>query len=439
MSNQNRKYGYIFFPESGERIDDVWLTVNDSEIYFECSYQLVQFETFPIVCGVFNGMSAVTFIDVFTSGGQGGGAGSYRKFVVTWMIENKHFSSISELKFKTIGFREEAFRNWCCESFFCEIKENSYTLPDPIFPIEINLDSFKFIWKLEYRSQVSKEEVSIIQTSSVISEFREYISWDQLVDHILTVKKLIMFVTNKNPELSNYILNSAVELIFIPPKLNDVQFPSNIQLDYLKVKNSLPRIVQLWFEEPNLEPITDLILEKHFNVDIPPHRHFFNLAVGLEAFHEKFILKNVPLNDEEVKTNRTKIKNSIEDKELQQWFSNRSNAWVKPSLKDRLFDMQETIEKVSSGIFDLTTEELITKIKQTRDDIAHAGIFYKRFESRIELMIVTKIVEFTLRIKIYEMFGLNNTEEMFNEANLLCKRLATLNDYELAENNQNNL
>lgn len=431
--NRNREYGHILFPDSGKRIEDVWLTITDTEIYFECSYQLSHFETFPIICGVFNGMNAVTFVDVFTSGGQSGGAGSFRKFVVTWMLKNKHFSSINALKFKKIGFREEALKNWSREPFSLERTENSYTFPEPICPVELELDSFKLIWELAHYIQDNREEVSITQTSTIISKFKDDIGWNLIIDHILKVKKFILFLTNKNPELSNFYLNGGVELIFVFPVLNEPKFPTHIELDYNEVKINFTEIAKLWFENPKLEPISDLILEKHFNVQIPPHRHFFNLSVGLEAFHEKFILKNVPLKDEEIKVRRLEIKESIENEELKQWFSNRSNEWVKPSLKDRLFDIQESIEKVSSGIFDLSTEEFITKIKQTRDDIAHAGIFYKRFESRIELMIVTKIVEFTLRIEVYKMFGLKDSDKMYNQANKHCKRLALMNGFEIAE------
>lgn len=431
--NRNRKYGYIFFPDTGEEIKDVWLTITDEEIYFECSFTLHGFDTFPIVCGVFNGMSYVTFIDVFTSGGQSGNAGSYRKFVVTWMLKNKHFKSLNELKFKKVGFREEALKNWSYEPFSINSKDYCYTLPEPIYPIQVKLNSFQLTWELAHYIENDSDLLSITKTSSVISEFNQAEDWNTVIDHILKLKKLIMFLTNKDPAFSNFYLGGGVELVFVSPKLYENKFPTHIQLDYNNVKTEFEKIAKEWFDNSKLEPITDLTLEKYFNVQIPHQRHFFNLAVGLEAFHTEFIKRKVSLHDEEVKINRDKIKDMIEDEALRSWYRDKSSKWKEPSLKDRLIDMKETILKVSEGIFDYSTDELITKIKQTRDDIAHAGIFYKRFETRIELMIVTKIVEFTLRIKIYEMFGLNITDEMYKEANFHCRRMGELNGFELAK------
>lgn len=436
MIAEQKIYGYIFLPGSDEKIENVWLTMTENEMFFECAFSIYSNLSWPIVCGVFNGMGKVTFVDVFSSGGQQGRGGSYRKFIVNWVLKNEHFNSISEVKFKSIAFREEALMDWSREQLSLGSEILKYTVPEPSYPLIKELQLFKLSWQLAYLVESGRKEVVLNQISSLNSEFNEDISWVQIVDHILKVKKLIIFITNKNPRLSNFFLDDRVELFFVQPKLNDAKFPSNLDLEYRVTKSHLPKFIEMWFEDSRLEPITDLILEKHFNFDTPPHRHFFNLAVGLESFHREFISEDVALHDVTSILNRDKIKELIEDPELKQWFRDKSNFWKKPTLKDRLFDLQETIERVSVGIFNLGVEELITKIKQTRDDIAHAGIFYKRFGSRIELMIVTKIVEFTLRIEVYKKIGLNlevDMHEIYNEANQLCKVLARLNDFEIAE------
>jgi hypothetical protein len=436
MSMIERKYGYINFPESGEKIENVWLNITNEEIYLEVPYSLNGNSSWPIILGVFNGLEKTTFVDVFASGGQRGGAGSYRKFVVSWMLKNKHFKSMNELKFKKIVFQEQGFKNWHREPFFINQIENSFIIPQPIRPFQLILDSFLFSWELAHYIELSRKNTSISLTSSIISNFNNELSWSLIIEHISNVKKFILFLTNNAPDLSNFFLNDDVELIFISAKLNETKFPTHIELDYNEVISKIDAIARNWFENPKLNPITDLILEKHFNSQIPPHRHFFNLAVGLEAFHEKFIIKNVALKDKEIEVRRLEIKESIKDKELKLWFNNRSKEWVKPSLKDRLFDIQESFEKVSSGIFDMSAEDFITKIKQTRDDIAHAGIYNKRFKENVELIIVTKIIEFVLRINIYSIFNLElntNKTDMFTEANKLVKQLARINDYKIQE------
>jgi hypothetical protein len=232
-------------------------------------------------------------------------------------------------------------------------------------------------------------------------------------------------------------LGNYAELTFRINPLTESRFPTNIRLSYDETKPLLPNIVKLWFDEDKLEPITDLVLEKHFYDGIPSHRHFFNLAVGLEAFHENFILENVPLSDQTIRTNKELIIDAINSNEaLKKWFKTMSSNWTKPSLKDRLIHMQDTIAQVSNGIFQIGTSELITKIKKTRDEIAHAGIYDKQFNEDIELRLATKIIEFVLRLEIYKMMKINwktQKTDMISEANILVKQLAKLNDYKLPD------
>ncbi len=437
MLNTERKYGFIIFPETEERIDNVWLNITDEEIFLEVPYSLHGNPNWSIILGVFNGLENATFIDVFASGGGNGGGGSFRKFVISWMIKHCHFNTLEQIKFDFLSLRESAFKDWNNEKFFLEEDNFTYSLPDPITPIKFDLPLFSFTWELGHTINFNFKNLEIHGTSSIITKFKELKNWDYIIDYILKLKKLLLFLTNKDPKFTDIILNDSVELIYRAPKLFSSRFPSAIKLNYQETKPHLSEIVKKWFNFKKLEPITDLVLEKHFQKDLPTHRHFFNLAVGLEAFHENFILKNVPLQNNELKENREQILKAIEsNEELYLFFNNKSSEWGKPTLKDRLFHLEEIISQISSYIFEYDTIELITKIKQTRDEIAHAGVYDKRFKENIELMIVTKIIEFVLRIKIYTLFELElktNRTDMITEANQLVKQLARLNDFKIQE------
>ncbi len=437
MNSNERKYGYIIFPETGRKIENVWLNITEKEIFLEAAFDLNSESNFPIVLGIFNGLSNVTFIDVFTSGGSRGGGGSVRKLVVSWMIKNKHIQTIDNLKFKSISFNEFALKEWYREDFYVESQDFVYTVPKPIQPLSTQTNDFKLVWELAHRINSNSHDVEIRLTSSIITKFNEDKSWDFIIEHILKVKKLLIFLTNKDPQFENIDLGDYAELVFRINPLYESRFPTHLRLSYEEIKPLLPEIVNLWFEEKKLEPITDLVLEKHFQDGIPSHRHFFNLAVGLEAFHENFILKKVPLSDNSILANKELIINAINSNgNLKKWFNTISSNWTKPSLKDRLIHMQNTISQVSNGVFEMETILLITKIVKTRNDIAHAGIYDKQFNEDIQLRIVTKIIEFVLRLEIYKMMNITwktQRTDLISQANKLVKQLATLNDFKLVE------
>jgi hypothetical protein len=436
MNSTERKYGFITFPDTGERIENVWLNITDREIFLEVPFSINKDFNFPIVLGVFNGLDNATFVNVFTSGGTRGGGGSVRKLVVSWMIKGKHVKSFDQLKFKTVAFNEFALKDWFREDFSIERKNFTYSLPDPIQPLIVKTKNFALTWEIAHRINFNFEDVDIKLTSRIISIFNQKQNWDVIVNHILRVKKLLIFLTNKDPKIDNIFLGDHIELIFRTLPLFESRFPTSISLDYKETKPLLPEIVSTWFDNDKLEPITDLVLEKHFHDGIPLHRHFFNIAVGLEAFHEQFILKKVPLSDHSIITNKSKIEQAIvSNEELNAWFKSMSSNWVKPSLKDRLIHMQDTIANVSDGVFSFNTLELITRIKKTRDEIAHAGIYDKQFKEDIELRIATKIIEFVLRLEIYKMLQIDwksNRTDMIKEANTMVKRLAIMNDFKIA-------
>jgi hypothetical protein len=437
MNSTERKYGFIIFPETGEKIDNVWLNITEREIYLEAPFGFNGEYNYPIVLGVFNGLDNATFVNVFTSGGTRGGGGSFRKLVVSWMIKGKHIKSYNQLKFKNISFGEFALKEWFRENFYINSENFVYSLPNPIQPLKTQTKEFNLTWELAHRVISNSDNLDIRLTSTIITEFNQPQPWTKIVNHILKVKKLLIFLTNSDPKFEFINLGNYAELHFRVPQLFASRFPTSMSLEYNETKHLLPEIVKTWFDNDKLEPITDLVLEKHFHDGIPLHRHFFNLAVGLEAFHEQFILKKVPLSDDSIVINKKKMEQAIEtDEELIIWFKSMSSNWEKPSLKDRLTYMQDTIANVSDGVFPFNTLELIRRIKKTRDEIAHAGIYDKQFKEDVELRIATKIIEFVLRLEIYKMLQIDwitQRTDMIKEANSLVKQMAKMNDYKIAE------
>lgn len=430
-----KRYGYLIYPISGERIENVWMYIKDDEIFLEAPFSLTPDSEIELLNGVFNGLDKVTFVNVKLSGGNWGSGGAFRKLIVSFLIKHKHFKSLNELKFKQIGLSEFAFKRWFNEKVDLTIENNTVTIPRDLTLLNIVFDEFNLSWIIGYKYSLDSQNLTVKLMSCFVFKFVNETDLRSLIALILKLKKLIIFLTGFDPKFENFWLDKELELQFHVPKLSETRFPSNVILMYLEVKHLLPSIFKTWFENDKLTPITDLFLEKHFHDAIPHYRHFFNLVVGLEAYHVSFIHKNMkstnPLND----SNRKEILNAIENNStLTQWFSDKSSGWNNPTLNERFSELKETIEHISSGVFDFDTAELIQKIKNTRDKIAHAGVYNTRFKTSVELSIVTKIIELVLYIEILKLFKveLNNSKnDLIKSANFIVRQLARMNNFKI--------
>ena len=80
-----------------------------------------------------------------------------------------------------------------------------------------------------------------------------------------------------------------------------------------------------------------------------------------------------------ISLNKEEIIKSIQDEKLIKWFKEKSQYWNNPSFKDRFMQFKENVEKMINGVFNLSAEEFIDKVKEARNDIVHRGTFKKQF------------------------------------------------------------
>jgi hypothetical protein len=206
-----------------------------------------------------------------------------------------------------------------------------------------------------------------------------------------------------------------------------------MKVNYVESKTKLTNALQFWLKKDSFETIYDLLLEKHYYPELPVQKHFLNLVVAFETYHHNYIYQCKTSKQKERIDMIEEIKEMIKvNKGLHGWFSRSSKSWREPSLKERLEDMESRINELSEGIFNFSSKVLIQNIVKTRNDIAHTGNYKKRFEI-IEIILVSRVLEYLLRIEVYERnFGFTIQAEKTNmiaSANNLIKNLAKINGY----------
>lgn len=155
--------------------------------------------------------------------------------------------------------------------------------------------------------------------------------------------------------------------------LNESQFTQPISIYYNDVQDKLPEIVSKWFTETKVQPVLDLVLQKCYNPQMSIPAYFLNVCVAIETFHRRF--------------NQNQTKNT--------------------TLRDRLSEFKPTLEVIFANFKNYTIDDLIKGIKDTRNDLAHDGEALKRFKNLTELFIVTKGVEFTIRLELMKYLGID--------------------------------
>ena len=187
----------------------------------------------------------------------------------------------------------------------------------------------------------------------------------------------------------------------------------------------------------NLLPIYDLLLEKYFNTQLYWSRYFLNMVVGIESFHKEILKRKIDTKNSLRFENREKIKKILEsqdDKDLLDFFRQSTSFWKKPELIEILNDeiISQKINSILQGVIEFKLSDLLIKIKKTRNDLAHKGVHLKEFKSDIEILIITKVLEYTLKILVLEYLGVdisNNRNNLIEQGNQLVSLTYKYNEH----------
>lgn len=436
METTKRIFGRIFTPDDLGKKSEAWLTISPRSILIESSIQSGRTDHWPILLGEFNGMDMVTFVNCSANGGIDVGAGgSYTKIRVSYCIKRGHFYRPSDLLFNKVVLLSSVLSDWIDENeSIIEIENGTYKIPQHHVIVNVNIEGFRLTINHSHRTQRLFRELHSKRICTVVIESDKPEHINGFSEIWRALKKLILLLTNKNPEFDEFYLNNGeeFELMNVKDDLKVERFQQNIYVYYRLIKKSFETTIVNWFTQKKLKAVIDLALEKLFNTEMSSQGFFLNVCVALETLHDSF----GNTDKEEIKNRlgkRDQIRDYIKDVELQTWFNRESSYWKNPTLKERLHSFRSTIEYIKgNSLKKYDFETFITNIVKTRNDMAHTGEYLKRF-NYIELFLATKIIEFTLRIEILRIIGVeidSDRKSILHDAKKNIEALVYLNKYE---------
>jgi hypothetical protein len=338
-----------------------------------------------------------------------GAGGTYQRIQVSFLIKGLHVSKKSELLFDKIILPSPALTNWIPEKGTIEeIKDHTFQIPKQEELIKLSLSSINVSIVRRYSREYSYKELRASRECQFRLESDSPINLEIISKLISQLKKLILFLTNVNPEFESFSLykaNEHYELVNTKDRLNDNRFSQNIKVSYGNVNHTLGKVIENWVLNEKLHPVIDLILEKCFNTEMSPQGFFLNICSAFEVYNSSFggIGKNDPLRERIKK--RRQIACLIKDDPLKAIFKQESSSWKNPTLKERIMEFKDVIHLIKGDVFTFDTDEFIAKVVGTRNLIAHTGKYKKHFNNGIELTLASKIMEFTMRLEILKFLG----------------------------------
>lgn len=404
---QERVYGTIFLPTSPEkRITGVWLIIKSNSIYLETPANSLRDEFWDIILGEFNGIDQITFLNCHAGSGSSGAGGTHINIHVSIAVKNLHANNIDDLKFKKAVLRSPALLQWITTLGGINYEESrALYIPDKQTIVETMIDNVNLSIELDYsvsyglfKAEINKVCYIIIEADSPL----EISKFDKIIRHL---KKLILFLTNKNPEFSSYTFrndDTYYPILNTTNRLKEDRFTQGLPVTYGSVQRNFDDVIRKWYEQKNLIPVIDLVLEHHFNTEMSMQGFFISACMAIEIFQNNFGKTTEETRSLLTLENRKKINDLIKDEILKKWFMERTQHWNNPTFKDRLMQFESIIAILIKGIFDTTTETFVTKVVRTRNDIVHRGEHKDNFAS-LELFLATKIIEFTLKLSMLHL------------------------------------
>jgi hypothetical protein len=436
MIKEKQYFGTIMFPETEVSLENICLTVSDSKFFFQLPSSYISKESWGVIWGNFNGLGLVSLLDVYVSGSENGNGGSYTKLDISTIITDRYLNSYSEVFCTEVSFFSNAFNKWIFEKHNVDFTNNeNIKIPAQIEVFNVKTVNKEIKITLNHLRSFSSKHFNIERHCLFYVKFDVAISISELYLFIDKIEKFTLFITNDNPIIEKLTINKQNSFYRIEKPLNQNKFSSVPRHKYDLFKPYIDSILKNWFDDKKIEPITDLILEKYLNTDLFWSRWFLNLAVGIESFHKNFIKTKIDKTSESKIINREKIKVLLkDDSDLLKWFKNETSYWEKPELIDRLKDEKIVciLNDLIYNIIPIPIEEVLIKIKKTRNNLAHQGLHLKEFNDDLEFMIYTKIIEYLLRLLILEHLGVDIRAErnnLINESNRLLYLFAEGNNY----------
>ena len=435
MQNQ-RLFGQIFTPDNPEnKITGVWLNIENNTIFIEAPFNAFGDKNWKILLGEFNGLDKVTFLNIRTGGGSSGYGGSWRKLYVSTIIKGKHFHSEKELAFKKITLTSPAMAKWIrlCGGIKL-IEPDLYQIPHNKEIFSINFEDINISASIGHMREFSSSNLNIEKNCYWVIESKNSKDLFSFSEIMRKIKKWILFVTNKNPEFSDYSVTDEnddhFELVNTLRDLNDSRFTQNLALNFQDVKSSIENMLYSWLEKEKLESIVELIQEKEYNTELSFQSYFLNMCVAIESLDFIFGVETINPKIESRTQDRQKISFLIKDEQLRENYEKESMGWLRSTYRERLKKYKNVFKSIMGNTFKRSPSDFLSKIVNTRNSLAHNGT-YKEHLTHVELLLFGKVIEFVIKHEILKLlnYEISSNEKILLESKRHVEILARLNEY----------
>lgn len=424
------------------------LHIDGKTQYIEIVSEKLHDQEWEILLGEFNDFDhrEVTFIKCRTGGYSGGVTYKYKiSFEVGFA--GCHFRDINDIRTTEARFYLPPFTEWLIDS---DLKGNLhhdygnkiFEVPQEIEVSISKIEDLEVIVRIVYPFSSSGDKFEIERSSLVIFKSDADQPFDYFINNVNKFKKLFFLFSNINPEpstLSFKDIEMGMEKTslgwfkivgeHVEPK--NVKFRDTPEIRFRNLRNQFSKLVETFYKEDDLATVVDLILERRYNVDLAWKSYFLNLVVAIESFTD---ITKPKTNFPSLKTRlqkRDEISELIEDTELRIWFRENTKYLKKPETRDKILIYSDSIEYLMGVTFEFDVDVMISKMKKTRDLIAHTGKYDKVF-SPLELFMAGKILEFTLRAELFKIIlpeSKKIVDDFLEEGKRRIKYLATANKY----------
>jgi hypothetical protein len=431
---EEKHFGKIIFPDQNLTVKDIWITITAKKIYVELPDPELNVTNWNVVWGVFNKLGTVSLIECGLSSQTHGIGGNARKLIVHKLVQGIHLENKYQTFIENIQLETETLNEWASYNVTKLLDISSISidsLPQPVSIFQHQFQNFNIEMKLALRTSYSFMSLSIKRVFIIDISFANMLNIYDLYLFKNKLEQFILFITNEDPGIEILGYNKlGKQILGINKTLQPNRFTHSINLDYNTLKDKIASVLELWFEEIELGPLYELLLERKNNPDLSHARHFLNLSVGIESFHSKFIDKKKRASNHPAIVNRNKIKVLLESEpELLKFFKDESAYWSKIDFIERLRDLTPLFEYLTEGVFPFTIEELLDKIKRTRNKLAHEGKYLLHL-TEFEVFLVGYTLEMVLKLLIINQLGLVECyEDLKSEANQNIKNYAKWNNY----------
>ena len=435
MKNETQKhFGKLIFSESRKEIENIWLEIHGDKISVRIPKGQDIKEVGGVIWGEFNSLGIVSLLDCWMGKFNSGFGGNEIEIIVHKLIQGVKLLSNHENFITNVTLSCPTLNHWLNSGKSIKIEGPQVIIPTKEKIEYIETEGFVIEIISHYPKSYSATNLSIQRQVSLLVSFKtslnifDYYMWKKKLE------KLIVYLTNQDPTIKTEDFNNTTSKIYgINSKWQAQQFYHSIDFDFSEIKINFPEIIKSWFDKPKLDSVINLISEKKLNTQLSNARYFLNMCVAIESFHEDFICKKPPLIDDSILENIDKINQFLKvDEELSKWFKEKSKFWKKPTLIDRLFYFKDELQAITTGVFKISTDDLLRKMKSTRDSLAHKGKSNAHFKNEISLFIAAYSLEILLKYNMLKILGMNNPEALksyLNNATEIISHYADINSY----------